>query len=167
MTDPVIEGRASLDSIAMRGRQLGSVTTDIFVSPAGLEVRNGKLTEADGGTMAFSINAPRGGANNTSIKATLTNIDAGNLIAALPLAEYLPQGFRDFNAQTSGTVDITGLPNNAVGGIDISSTQGTVAGQNFNAFRAKATFQGSLITLDTLEINTPDGSLTARGSDAR
>jgi translocation and assembly module TamB len=164
LSDPIIDGKASLDSISMRGRQLGSVTSDIYVSPAGLEIRNGKLTEADGGTMVFNVNSPRGGTNNTSIQATLTNIDAGNLIAALPLAEYLPQGFRDFNAQTSGTVNITGLPNNAVGGIDISSSQGNVAGQDFNAFRAKATFQGSLITLEDLQMNTPDGSLAAKGT---
>jgi translocation and assembly module TamB len=163
-TDPNIEGHASLGSISMRGRELGSLASDISVSPTGIEVKNGKLTERDGGTVAFDVNIPSSGTNNTSIQATLTNVDAANLIAALPIAGYLPEGIRDFTAQTSGTVNITGLPNNAVGGIDISSASGSVAGQEFSGFRAKATFQGTLINLDNLEIATADGSLTAKGT---
>ncbi len=163
-TDPVIEGHASLGSVSMRGRELGSLASDISVSPAGVDVKNGKLTERDGGTVAFSVNMPSAGTNNTSVQATLTNVDAANLIAALPIAGYLPEGIRDFTAQTSGTVNITGLPNNAVGGIDISSAAGSVAGQEFNGFRGKATFQGTLINLDNLEIATADGSLAAKGT---
>ncbi|MEO8572438.1 MAG: hypothetical protein ABI481_00590, partial [Pyrinomonadaceae bacterium] len=120
LTDPTVSGRATLGQIALRGRTLGSVATDISISPLGTELRNGTLREADGGTIAFSLNVPDGGANNVTVQATLTNIDAANLIAALPLEKYLPAGIRDFNAQTSGTVNITGLPNDANGSIDLS-----------------------------------------------
>jgi hypothetical protein len=83
------------------------------------------------------LNVPQGGTNNVSVQATLTNIDAANLIAALPLEKYLPAGIRDFNAQTSGTVNITGLPNDANGSIDLKSAAGSVSGQAFDAFTAK------------------------------
>lgn len=164
LTDPTMNGRASLDQIALRGRTLGSVASDIFISPLGTELRNGSLREPDGGTIAFSLNMPEGGSNNISVQATLTNIDAANLIAALPLDKYLPSGIRDFNAQTSGTVNITGLPNNANGSIDLSSAAGSVSGQTFDAFTAKAQFRGTLIDLENLELRSADGYLKANGT---
>lgn len=164
LSDPTLDGRASLDQIALRGRSLGSVTTDLFISPLGTELRNGSLREADGGTIAFNLSVPKGGANNTSIQATLTNIDAANLIAALPLEKYLPTSIRDFNAQTSGTVNITGLPNNANGEIDLASSAGSVSGQSFEAFTAKAQFRGTLVDLQNLEIRSADGFIKATGT---
>jgi translocation and assembly module TamB len=164
IADPVISGRASLDSISMRGRDLGSLTAGIFVSPDAVDIKDGKLTERDGGTAIFDVNVPGVGTDNISVNATLTNIDAANLIAALPVADYLPAGVRDFNAQTSGTVHITGLPSKASGGIDFNSGTGTVSGQAFDAFRAKATFAGTLITLENLEMRSADGYATAKGT---
>jgi hypothetical protein len=159
--DPTINGNASLGSISLRGRELGSVAADVAVSPVGVELTNGKVTERDGGDIVFNVSIPSGGANNVSVKATLTNVDAANLIAALPVENYLPQGIRDFNAQTSGTVDITGLPNNASGSIDLSSASGAVAGQAFDAFATRAVFQGTLVTLENLELKTADGFVKA------
>lgn len=164
LSDPTLDGKATLDQIALRGRTLGSVTSDIFISPLATELRNGTLREADGGTVAFSLNVPKGGTNNVSVQATLTNIDAANLIAALPLEKYLPQGIRDFNAQTSGTVNITGLPNNANGSIDISSAAGSVSGQAFDALTAKAEFRGTLIDIQNVELRSSDGYIKARGA---
>ena len=39
--DPTIDGRASFDSLILRGRELGALSTDIAVSPTGTELRNG------------------------------------------------------------------------------------------------------------------------------
>ncbi|MEP7148338.1 MAG: translocation/assembly module TamB domain-containing protein [Acidobacteriota bacterium] len=164
LTDPTVEGRAAIDQIALRGRTLGSAASDIFISPLGTELRNGSLREADGGTIAFTLNVPAGGANNVSVQATLTNIDAANLIAALPLEKYLPAGIRDFNAQTSGTVNITGLPNDANGSIDLSSAAGSVSGQTFDAFNAKAQFRGTHIDLQNLELRSTEGFIKANGT---
>ena len=163
-TDPTINGRATLAQIALRGRTLGSVSTDLFVSPLVTELRNGLVKEADGGTITFNLTAPEGGTNNVSVQATLTNIDAANLIAALPLEKYLPTGIRDFSAQTSGSVNITGLPNNANGEIDLASTAGSVSGQAFDAFAAKALFRGTLIDLQNLELRSADGYIKANGT---
>jgi len=164
VTDPTIDGKLAIGSIVLRGRDLGSVTTDIAVSPSGVELRNGRLLERDGGDIAFNIIVPSGVPNSTSVQATLRNIDAANLIAALPLENYLPAGIRDFNAQTSGTVNITGLPNNANGEIDLASTSGSVSGQSFDAFQAKAVFSGTLINLANLELRSAEGFVKAKGT---
>jgi translocation and assembly module TamB len=165
LTDPVIDGRASVGSVRMRGRELGALSAELFVSPtAGTQIRNGRLREPDGGTADFALTIPNTGSNNISVKATLTNIDAGNLIAALPVDDLLPAGLRDFSAQTSGTVNITGLPNEASGSIDIASAQGTVAGQSFDALRAQATFEGTRIIVDQLELRSADGFVRATGN---
>lgn len=164
VTDPVIDGKTALDSISMRGRELGSAAAAIFVSRDGITIKDGKLMERDGGNAVFEVNIPSPGTDNISVNATLTNVNAANLIAALPVSDYLPQGVRDFNAQTSGTVNITGLPNKAAGGVDLSSAAGTVSGQAFDAFKAKATFQGTLITLENLEIRSTDGYAVAKGT---
>jgi len=163
-SDPVIDGRAAIDSVSLRGREIGSVSSDIFVAPAGIELRNGRLLERDGGNIAFNASIPNSGANNISVQATLTNVDAGNLLAALPLDNVLPQSIRDFNAQTSGTVNINGLPNQAVGEINLSSTGGSVSGQAFDQFSAKANLQGTLINLENFVLRTSEGFINANGT---
>jgi autotransporter translocation and assembly factor TamB len=160
--DPSIEGRASLDTLLLHGRDVGSVTTDIARTPLQLELRNGMLRDRDGGTVAFSLTAPTGGQNNTSVNATLTNVNAGNLLAALPIT--LPERIRDFTGQTSGTVNLTGLPNNAGGEINIASTAGTIGGQAFDSLTAKAVFSGTRIDLQTAEIRVGQGSVSATGT---
>ena len=162
LTDPVVDGRASLDSIALRGKELGSVTTDIAVSPSGIEIRNGKLQERDGGNIAFNVIVPTSGANNISVQATLTNVNAGNLLAALPVD--LPERLQDFNGKTTGTVNLTGLPNQSQGEVNIASDQGTIAGQTFDSLKIKAVFKGTLVDLESGEIRVGDGFLTAKGS---
>ncbi len=164
ITDPVIDGKASLDSISLRGRELGSIISDIFVSPISIEIRNGNLQEKDGGNVAFNVSIPSSGANNISVQATLTNVDAANLIAALPLDNLIPASVRDFNAQTSGTVNISGLPNQALGEIDLSSTSGSVAGQAFDGLQAKAVFRGTQIDLENFELRSGEGFLKAKGT---
>ncbi len=163
LTDPTIDGKASLASLSLRGREVGSVSTDVFVSPLGTELRNGVLQESGGGgTIAFSVNAPAGGANNTSVQATLTNVNAGNLLSTLPVD--LPARLRDFTGTTSGSVNLTGLPNAAQGQVDIASTAGTVAGQAFDSLRAKAVFSGTRIDLQGGDIKIGEGFVSARGS---
>jgi translocation and assembly module TamB len=94
----------------------------------------------------------------------LTNIDAANLLAALPIGDYLPQGVRDFSAQTSGTVNITGLPNNASGGINLASAAGSVSGQAFDSFKAKAAFRGTIINVENVEMRSADGFIALKGT---
>ncbi len=161
-TDPTIIGKATLDSLSMRGRLLGSVTADINSSPLGLDLANGKLLQPDGGSAVFTLNVPYDGKNNTAVKATLTNINAGNLLAALPVE--LPERIRDLNGQTSGTVDISGLPDAAKGEVDLAAAKGVIAGQAFDGLDVKAVFTGTMIDLQRVEMRLGAGKFTASGS---
>ena len=162
LADPIVEGRASLDSISLRGTELGSVTTDILVSPTAIEITNGKLQERSGGNVAFSVSVPTYGVNNISVQATLTDVNAGNLLAALPVD--LPERLKDFNGKTTGTVNLSGLPNESQGEVSIASDQGTIAGQAFDNLKVKAVFKGTLIDLESGEIRVGEGLLSAKGS---
>src|SRR5687767_3265920 len=97
--------------------------------------------QATAGAIGFNASITNVGTNETTVYAKLTNVTAGNLIAALPVD--LPERLRDFNGLTSGIVDLKGLPNNASGSVDITSANGTIAGEPFDGLTAKAVFAGT------------------------
>ncbi|CAN5849978.1 hypothetical protein BH20ACI4_BH20ACI4_28160 [soil metagenome] len=163
-SDPTIDGRASLDSLSLRGRELGALSTDVSVSPIGTELRNGLLQERDGGNLAFNVSIPSGGANNISVQATLTNVNTGNLLAALPIEGVLPAQFQDFQAQTSGSINLTGLPGNMEGEANITSGAGTLNGQPFDGFDSRVTFAGTLVTVEKFNAKFGAGTLQANGT---
>ena len=162
--DPTIDGRASLDSLILRGRELGALSTDVLVSPVGTELRNGLLQERDGGNLAFNVNIPTVGTNNISVQATLTNVNTGNLLAALPLEGVLPAQFNDFQAQTSGSINLTGLPDNMEGEANITSGAGTINGQPFDGFDSRVTFAGTLVKVEKFDAKFGAGTLQANGT---
>ncbi len=162
LTDPVIEGKASLEMLSLRGTQVGSISTDLNVDPLGVKLSNGLLNEVDGGTIAFAVDIPAAGTNNIAVKATLNNINAGRLLAAIPAD--LPAQLRGLNGKTSGTIDLAGLPDNSQGRVDLKASQGVVAGQNFDALRVNAIFQGTRIDLREASITVNGGTLDAVGN---
>ena len=165
LTNPTVDGRAALDSLILRGRDLGSLSAAVLVSPDGIELRDGKLQErgTGGGNLAFNITIPNAGANNISVEATLNQINTGNLIAALPV-DFLPETLRGLQAQTSGSINLSGLPGIIQGTADISSGAGTVNGQPFDGFAARATFQENLANIEKFEARFGDGFLRANGT---
>lgn len=165
ISDPTIDGRASLDSLILRQRDLGSLTTDIYVSPQAVELKNGLLQERDGGNLAFNVNIPSVGTDNISVQATLNKINTGNLLAALPI-DTVPDQLKNFQAQTSGTINLTGLPENMQGEANISSGAGTVNGEPFDGFEARATFTGSLVNIENFNVRFGEGFLNAKGTYA-
>ncbi len=164
LTNPTLEGRASLDSLILRGRDLGSLATNVFVSPEIIELRDGKLQEPNGGgNLAFNVTVPSVGTNNITVQAKLNNLNTGNLLAALPV-DVLPAQLQDFQAQTSGTIDVSGIPGNLQGEANISSGKGTINNQPFDGFDTKATFQGNLVNLENFKVRFGEGSLEANGT---
>ncbi|MGD9563990.1 MAG: translocation/assembly module TamB domain-containing protein [Pyrinomonadaceae bacterium] len=161
LTDPTIDGKASLASVSLRGRDVGALTTDIFRTPLQTELRNGRLRQADGGLVAFNVTIPSAGMDNISVDAELTGVNAGNLLAAVPVE--LPERLRDFNGKTSGTVVLSGLPNNASGEVNIASEAGTIAGQSFDSLTAKAVFNGTRINIENTRISVGTGAVTLAG----
>lgn len=164
LSDPTIDGRASLDSLRLRGRDLGALSTDVAISPAATEIRNGLLQQSDGGNLAFNVTIPKIGADNISVQATLTNLNTGNLLAALPLEGALPEQFRDFQARTSGSINLTGLPNEMQGEANLTSGAGTINGQPFDGFDSRVVFAGTLVNIEKFETKFGDGFLRANGT---
>ncbi|HEY0460160.1 MAG TPA: translocation/assembly module TamB domain-containing protein [Pyrinomonadaceae bacterium] len=162
VSDPTIDGRAALDSLILRGRELGSLKTDIAVSPTGTKLENGVLAERDGGTLAFNVNIPSGGTNNISVQAILTNINTGNVLAALPVD--LPESLRGLEADTSGTLNLTGLPDAMQGEAVLTARNGTLQGQTFDNLDTRVTFAGNTVNLETFNAKFGNGTLTAKGT---
>lgn len=161
LADPAIDGKASVASISVQGRGLGTLSTDIARTPLQTQLSNGRLQQTDGGLVAFDVTIPSIGSDNISLNAQLTGVNAGNLLAALPVS--LPERLRDFNGKTSGTVALAGLPDQASGEINITSEAGTIAGQPFDSLTAKAVFTGTRINIERGEIRVGNGSLSAAG----
>jgi translocation and assembly module TamB len=162
VSNPTIDGKASLDSLILRGRTLGSLKTDILVSPDVTELKNGILQESDGGNLAFNVNIPSGGTNNISVQATLTNINTGNLLAALPI--NLPETLRDLQANTSGTINISGLPNAMQGEANLTAKNGSLKGETFDNLDTRVTFAGNSVNLEKFTAKFAEGTLTAKGN---
>jgi translocation and assembly module TamB len=166
LENPNLDGRATVDSVSMRGRALGSLATNILVSPEVIELRDGVLQEPGGGNVAFNLNIPQTGTNNISVQATLTRVNTGNLLAALP-SGLVPKRLLDFNAETSGTLNLTGLPDAMNGVAELKSGAGTVAGQPFEGFEARATFSGTLVKVENFDARFANGYLKATGTYQR
>lgn len=162
VSNPTVDGKASLDSLILRGRNLGSLKTDIAVSPTGTELKNGVLQQSDGGNLAFNLNVPSGGTNNISVQATLTNINTGNILAALPVD--LPETLRNLQANTSGTISLSGLPNAMQGEATLTAKNGSVQGQTFDNLDTHLTFAGNTVNLENFNAKFGDGTLTAKGT---
>ena len=161
-SDPNVKGRAALESISLKGKEIGSVTTDVSVTPLGTQLAKGKLQQRDGGSAQFTVDIPTGGVNNIAVTATLADINAGSLLAALPVE--LPVRIRDLNGRTSGTIDIRGLPNNAQGELNLAAATGVIAGQAFDNLAVKAVFAGTRIDLEQAEMRVGAGRLSVKGN---
>ncbi|HLM01456.1 MAG TPA: translocation/assembly module TamB domain-containing protein, partial [Pyrinomonadaceae bacterium] len=159
---PTVVGDARLDTVLIRGRTLGSLNAHIDLSPEVIKLTDGKLQQPDGGNVAFTAAIPQTGTNNSFVKATLTRVNTGNLLAALPV--NLPEALRDLSGETTGTVELEGLPNAARGTVDIVSTNAVVAGQPFDNFRVNLAFENSLVRINTFEGRSADGFLQATGT---
>lgn len=156
LLSPTVQGKAMTSSVVIKGRNLGSVATDVFRDELVLELRDGSIKAPDGGSAAFAVSVPAE-ANKTSVKADLNGMNAGDLIAALP--SILPDRIRDLTGRTSGKVDITGLPNNAQGNISLSAANGTFAGQPYDTLKAEVKFDGTLVTASPIEIALSGGTM--------
>jgi hypothetical protein len=107
LKDPLVSGRAELGSLIMNGRDLGSLAANISSTATETRVDNGRLSQPNGGGAHFALLIPRTGTSNTSIEATLDRMNAGNLIAALPLTRETRAQIGDTDAEASGSVKIS------------------------------------------------------------
>jgi len=163
LKDPLVSGHAELGSLIMNGRDLGSLAANLSSTATETRIDNGKLTQANGGGAQFALLIPRIGESNTSIEATLDRMNAGNLIAALPMTRETRQQIGDTEAEASGSVRITGIPNNMSGVADLRFGKGRLAGEPLQSLTAHATFAGSSVNIETLDANFDAGHIAGNG----
>jgi translocation and assembly module TamB len=162
LKDPIVSGHAELGSLSMNGRDLGSLTANLSSNATETRVSDGRLAQANGGGAQFSLVVPRAGKDNISIDATLDRLDGGNLIAALPLNNWRNQ-LGDTEADVSGTLKIIGVPNQMSGVADLRFGPGRLGGEPLQNLTAHATFSGSTVNVDKVDVNFNAGHLSGNG----
>lgn len=163
LKDPIINGHAELGSLSMNQRELGSLTANISSTATEMRVTEGRLAQASGGGAQFSLVVPRTGKDNASVDATLDRMNLGNLVAAFPFSPQTRDQIGDTQGEVSGTVHITGMPDAMSGVADIRSSQGRLAGEPLQGLTAHATFTGSSVDVDKVDLNFNAGHITASG----
>ncbi len=169
LTDPSVEGRVSLASLVVNGRDVGSLAASFSSTTAELRVTNGRLTETNGGGMQFTLNAPRVGENNIAFAATLERVNAG-VLTALPFfstnANKVGSAVSkaDIESDLSGHINITGIPGAMNGSAGLQFSKGRLAGEPFDSIVARATFNGSNVNLETVDARFVAGHITANGT---
>lgn len=161
ISNPLVEGRASLDSLILRGRDVGSLVTNLSVKPTEFTLTDGVLQERDGGNLTFDVTVPNAGINNIAVNAKLNNVNVGNVLAVLPI-KSLPDFLKNLQANASGDLNLSGLPNEMQGEANITANEGSLNGQTFDNLVAKATFQGSLINIEKFDAQFGNGSLSVK-----
>ena len=164
LNSPDIDGRVSLSTLMVNGNDLGALSASIRMNAAEMQIADGRLTERDGGGMQFTLSAPRTGENNTTLDATLDRVNAGNLIAALPLSRSTRAQFADTQADASGQIKITGIPNAMSGSAELSFGPGRLAGEPLESLVARATFSGSKVSIENIDAKLAAGHIVASGN---
>jgi translocation and assembly module TamB len=164
LDSPTIDGKVSLASLIVNGNDLGNISAGILMTPNELEIKDGRLTERDGGGMQFTVSAPRTGKDNVTVDATLDRVNAAALLAVLPMSRTTREQFRDTQADVSGSVKIQGIPNAMNGSANLNFGPGRLAGEPLQSLVARATFTGSDVKIENLDANLDAGHIIASGT---
>jgi len=168
LSSPDIDGRVSLGTLLVNGNDLGSLSASLKMTGAELRIADGRLTEKDGGGMQFTLAAPRTGKDNTTFEATLDRVNAGNLLALFPTRGHgavVPQSLvSDTQADASGQIKITGIPNAMVGSAELRFGPGRLGGEPLEGMVARATFAGSKVTIENVDARLTAGHIVASGT---
>lgn len=164
LSTPDIDGRVSLGTLVVNGNDLGALTASLKLTQTELQIADGRLSEKDGGGMQFTLNAPRAGENNITFEATLDRVNAGNLIAALPLSKGSRAQLTGTESEASGQIKITGIPNAMIGSAELRFGPGRLAGEPLEGMVARATFAGTTITLENVDARLAAGHIVASGT---
>jgi translocation and assembly module TamB len=175
LKEPSVEGRASLESLRMNNRDMGSLAANINTTPDVLSITDGQLTERDGGGVEFALTAPLKGTGNVSLEATLKRANAQNIIGALVVFNPRLGSFGSIESELSGDVNVKGIlrrpafPLGATleamqGQANLSFGAGRIGDEPFQSIIAKATFNDSLVNLDSVVAQLDAGLITANGT---
>ena len=162
LSNPELKGFTSVTEVALRGKQLGLFQTEFDIGPDLLKLIGGRLEESDGGTLEFSATIPRYGENNIDVSARLSKIDFGSLLVLIPYD--FPQSIRAIDANTSGRLDVTGLPGAMTGSADVTATEVRLGLANFDRVETKVDLTSSTIRFNSLTVGFGQNSFEAPGS---
>jgi translocation and assembly module TamB len=160
---PDVNGTFSLGSVLVNGTEVGSLSAAIAMNAQEIRVSNGRLTERDGGGAQFSLVAPRTGENNISVDATLDRANLAILLAASPI-KTTQSLESDTQADVSGVIKISGIPNAMTGSADIRLGPGKLAGEPLEGMDARATFNGPNVNLENVDVQLAAGRIVASGN---
>jgi translocation and assembly module TamB len=170
LEDPIVNGRASVASLTVNGRDMGTLTATVQSDASATRIPDGLLVARDGGRAQFDLTVPRAGTDNVTLNASLERYDLGAIIAAAQRRRsFIDDDASDLGAQlagvgpTSGRVNVTGLPGAMSGSADLRAGPGQIRGEPFDEIVARATFDGSAVRLDTLDARFRSGRVTAAG----
>jgi len=162
---PDFNTRASIESLLVRGRDLGALSASIIATPAEVRIDDGRLAERDGGGARFTAVIPRSGENNITVNATLDDANTANLLAILPAGAGGPNiaSLAGLGAM-SGEINVTGIPDALGGSANLRAGPGSINGEAFDQIVARATFNGSNINLENLDARFRSGRVMASGN---
>ncbi len=163
LTDPIVNGHAELGSFKVNGNDLGSLNANLASTPDELRINNGRLLQANGGGVQFTVVAPRAGTNNASIDATLDRANGAAILGALPLNKQTREAIGDTQSDVSGSVRINGLPGAMSGNADLRFGPGKLAGEQLQNMTTRASFAGSSINIESVDINFDAGHIAGTG----
>ncbi|MEA2203273.1 MAG: translocation and assembly module TamB [Blastocatellia bacterium] len=163
LKDPIVNGRAELGALIVNGQDLGSLAANMVSTPTELRITDGRLIERDGGGVQFTLDAPRGPGNNTTLVATLDKANAGSLLAALPLKKDTRAQLGNTQSDVSGSIKISGLPNDMSGNAELRFGPGRLGGEPLESMIARATFSGSTIKVESVDANLATGHIAGSG----
>ncbi|MEK6281305.1 MAG: translocation/assembly module TamB domain-containing protein [Acidobacteriota bacterium] len=173
LSSPDLDGQVALGSLLVNGRDLGSVSAALKMTAAEFRIDNGRLTEKDGGGMQFTVSAPRTGENNITLEATLDRVNAGNLLVALfsdmrvklgDISGDLRPPLEGTQADASGQIKVTGIPNAMSGSADLRLGPGQIAGEPLENAVVRATFNGSQVALENVDARFAAGHIVGNGN---
>ena len=162
LESPDVNGRFSLGTLMVQGVELGSLTASIEMDAQQIRIPEAFLAERDGGGVRFKLVSARNEKNKTSIDATLDRMNARALLALSPKnREQLTSGTE---GDLSGTVKIDGIPGAMSGSADLRLGTGKLAGEPLQGMTARATFTGSTVNIESVDIRLAAGHIVAKGT---
>ena len=162
LQSPDVTGRFTLGSLMVQGVELGSLTASIEMNSHEIRIPDGRLTERDGGGMQFSLVSSRTEKNKTSVDATLDRMNARALLSLSPSSRE--QIASDTEGDLSGQIKVTGIPGAMNGSADLRLGAGKLGGEPLQAMTARATFSGSSVNIESVDIRLVAGHIVANGS---
>jgi translocation and assembly module TamB len=163
LVSPEVNGRVTLGSLLVNGTELGALSASIAMNEAEVRVADGQLSERDGGGVRFSLIAPRSGENNASLDATLDRFSARSVLALSPLSGN-QRVTSDTEADISGKITITGIPNAMSGSANLTLGSGRLAGEPLEGGTARATFNGPNVNIESVDVRLGAGHIVASGN---